>query len=123
MLKTDPQDLKLADGDISITTDLEFVSGVAGIAQSIDLAINTFVGEWFANLDAGVDWYGTILGKGFNEPAIRAELRRAILSVDGVSTISKLETSLDNATRTLTVTWAVVAEFDETVTGETGVSI
>ena len=108
MLETDPVDFALdADGDLDIVvaTGLRFVSGLEGVEQLCRIAVQTFKGEWFADLDLGVDWFGLILGKPFNENTIRSELRRVLLTVPNVTDVLAVVPTFNRATRTLDISW------------------
>jgi len=118
-LITDPVDFKIdrATGEIIITDDLQFTSGLEAVAQNLDLALGLFTGEWFLNLEAGVDYYGEILGQKFNEVRVRDAFRRVMVQVQGVEEIISLSAQYDGKTRTVTVAWEVRTEFDDTITG------
>jgi hypothetical protein len=117
MLETDPLDIALDDdGDLDVlraaATDL--VAGLEGIAQLCRIAVLTFMGEWFANLDEGVDYFGLILGQPFRENVIRAEFRRVLLTVPGVTEVLSVVTTFDAATRVLSVNWRTRTVFGDT---------
>lgn len=116
-LKDDPIDLLLdANGDLVVENgDLVFSRGVAAVAQSIRIAIQLFEGEWFLDLSAGMPWYRSILGRRFDETAMRAAFRDAILTAPGVASLTSLTSTLDVAARRLRVSWAAIAEFGDTV--------
>lgn len=95
-----------------LTGDLEIplrhvVDDVAGIAQCIRVAVGTVAGEWFRDLDLGLDWYGKVLGQRFDADAVQREFRRVIGAVTGVVQVLSLATSYDSPTRTLSVSWRV----------------
>lgn len=62
----------------------------AEILQNVITRIKSFKFDWFADIDAHIDWF-TLLGNKNNEQAILNELQRVILSTDGVAIISELE--------------------------------
>lgn len=114
--ETDRVDLLLdSSGDVVITTDLQFSSGVQGVRQAIQIKLNNFQGEWFADLNNGIPYFQRILGKRFNEADIINIFRGALLSVDGVLKVLKIAASYVGATRIATVTWEVLTEFDDVV--------
>ncbi len=99
--------------------DLVLVTGMKGIGQACKLAILAFKGEWFADLDEGVPWYDEILGQKREEARTRTAMRDALLGVDGVVKIEKLQLDWDGPTRTLSVAWEVTAVSGQTVSGST----
>lgn len=122
MLETDIIDFKLdpVTGDIVITTDIQFSSGLSGVVQAVRTRLGTFKGEIFYDLTEGVAWLvrdgveQAILGtKPFNEVLARKEIRDCILSTPGVVEILELKLDLSSA-RVLTVTWKARTEFGDT---------
>ncbi len=110
-LANDAVDLLLGDdNDLVVTTDLQFVRGIAGVAQLCRIAVQMFAGEWFLDLDVGIPYWDQILGNNPDQAmlAARAGFRDELLAVDGVLQLLQLDVSFDNAlSRTLTVTWQV----------------
>lgn len=117
-LETEPRDLMLDDdNDIVIENgDLVFVRGVPAVAQACRIALSMFRGEWFLDLDAGIPYFQQILGakRDAGIAIANAEIRDALLSVDGVVEIIKLALAFDAATRSLNVTWQVRTAFGAT---------
>lgn len=101
------------------TGDLVLVTGMKGIGQACQLAILSFEGEWFADLESGVPWYQDILGQKREEAKVRTAMREALLSVDGVTKIERLELSWEGTSRTLSVDWEVTAVSGQLVSGAT----
>lgn len=117
-LITDPIDLLLdntGDLDISDGIDLSFSSGTAGVAQAIRVRLQLVMGEWFANLEAGVDWVGKIWGQKFDAVVVTNEMRKAILDAPGVGTINTLTATFDRQFREVTINWDVTSVFGDTV--------
>ena len=98
-----------ADGDFT------FVSGDAAVAQSIAFALKLLLGEWFANPDAGVPWFTSILGTKFDLERIRGEFYRVVVGIEGVQRITRLAVSFDNAQRQLTVEYEVATTFSDSL--------
>jgi hypothetical protein len=105
-----------ADGDLVITSDLQWTYGIDAVVQSCRIALQMFQGEWFLDLDAGIPYWDQILGQ---KPDIaiavaRDEFRRELLSVSGVLEVVRLEVTFDGPSRALTVTWQVRTALGET---------
>lgn len=99
-----PRDILLdADGDLDLSTgDLQLTTGKAAIAQSLDIGYGLVQGEWYLDLDTGLDLFGTVLVNNPNDPAIQDELTRVAMETDGVLSVNGISMSLDRATRVLT---------------------
>ena len=61
----------------------------AEILQNVITRIKSFKFDWFADINAYIDWF-TLLGNKDNQQAIVNELQRVILSTDGVAIIDDL---------------------------------
>ena len=115
-LLTDRIDLLLdEDNELVIDRDLQFSSGVDGIAQSIRLNLQAFMGEWFLDLEDGVPYYQSILGKRYEAAKVVQAFRDPILATGGVQRLIAIGSSWDGATRTLTVSWEVETVFGDTI--------
>ena len=115
-LRSDPTDRKLdpVTGDLVVTDDLEFISGVDGVRQGIQRRLNLFKGEWFLDEDTGTPWYQDILGQKFSEIKVRDAMRTAILDTPGAGELISMNISFALTTRVLTVSWEVSTLFDDT---------
>jgi hypothetical protein len=115
-------DVALAtDGDILIGPNgLEFVSGLAAIAQAVRFRSLLFRAEWFLNLDIGVPYFEDLIGDASKSPDLKARAHAAfaavILDVPGIVAILQLDIDVDNGTRTMTITWAAQTLFGDTPT-------
>lgn len=116
-LTNDPRDLLLgSDNDLVVGTDLSFSRGIQAVIQSCRIKIQMFAGEWFLNLDSGIPYWQEILG-GKPDAAIasaRVSLRKALLSVDGVLEVTRLDVLYNRQTRKLTIAWQVSTGLGET---------
>lgn len=107
---SDNNDLELVDGKLS------FVTGREARAQSIKMALQTWLGECGTvyNEDAGVPYLQIIFNP--NEPAtpdaVRLILTERILALPGVQGV-QLAAVFDNATGELTVTGTAQADEGE----------
>ena len=122
-LETDPVDFLMVDGDIVITDDIQFTSGVAGIVQTVTIILRFFRGEYYLNLDAGVPWLErdgvtaaqAILGQKFDSLKVRSAILPLIVAVPGVKTVIKFDPTFDSKTRGMTrgmtIDWAADTVF------------
>lgn len=116
-LTEDVRDLLLGDdNDIVVTNAVSLVRGLAGITQACRIAVQMFQEEWFLDLDVGIPYLQSILGKPATVAQLiaRKEFRDELLSVEGVVAIVSLDTGFESTTRTLTVSWQVRTDFGDT---------
>lgn len=126
MLSTDPIDIPLdpLTGEMAFTDGaLVLTTGVAAVAQGIDIALACIKGEWFADLEDGVPWFASptvteeeaLLGAKFDELKMSAAIREAILSVPGVGEILSLRVTFESSTRAVSVAWEVRTSFGDSI--------
>lgn len=92
-------DLLITGYDIMVTDSVE---------QAILIKLRWFFGEWIYNTELGVQWFEKVLVKNPNKLLIRRMIEDAVLSVDGVKSVSNVTLSLNNATRKATIGFSVV---------------
>lgn len=99
-----PRDFALdSNGDLDLSTgDATYTTGMVAIAQALDLAFSLVKGEWFADLDAGVDSFGVVLVSNPSQELIKQELRTAAFTVPGVTGVTSISLTLDRVARELT---------------------
>lgn len=96
---------RTANGDIMLNT------GAESIRQAVVIVLRTLLGEWFRDVTKGMPFFQAILIKQPNIPAIRDIFKTAILSVDGVVSVSKIDLDFDRSARTLAVVWVASTDF------------
>ena len=104
-------DIQLEDGQIKTISDR-----LESIRQKATVALNTFEGEWFLDVNFGVPYREEILIKNPSVSRISAVLRDTLESVNGVTTVTELSISIDRATRTLSAEFELNIETGETIT-------
>lgn len=87
---------KIVDGDLVFDGqgNLVMVEGEDEIVQSIERILTTNKGEWFLNLEHGLD-YQEIQGKGRDIEGIKLAITEAILQEERVSEVEKIDLFLD----------------------------
>lgn len=103
-----------ADHDLEIP--LRYANGLEAAKNWITVRMRMVKGEWFRNLSAGIDWYGTVFARGYTEDRVRSEFQRAILECPGVTGVAVV-LGKNAVTRTLTVRWKATVDADN-VSGE-----
>lgn len=93
------------------------VSGPEEIAQSCRMAMGTNKGEWFLDLDFGID-FSRITGKGVAEEDVRDELTEGMFQEPRIQTVDNVEVVFDRANRTFTATIAATGVNGDIITVE-----
>lgn len=78
------------------------------VEQAILIKLRWFFGEWIYNTELGIEWFEKVLVKNPNKLLIRRMIEDAVLSVDGVKSVSNVTLSLNNTTRKATIGFRVV---------------
>lgn len=116
ILEDDPQDILLDEtGDIVLDGEgLHFVSGIQGVIQGARIRMLAIMGEWFLNLDFGIDYYGDVLFENYDETRARIDFSAAILDTPGINAITSLLFNFNAAGRLLSVVWSASSQFGDT---------
>lgn len=132
ILSTDVIDVYIdpSTDDIPATGDLTDATGITAVMQGARIRLRTVMGEWFANLDAGVPYFerdgvdaaDAILGQKFDRNKALRAFRRALLGdasvgvsgVPGIVELLKIECTFTTSTRSLSMTWQARTEFGDT---------
>jgi hypothetical protein len=93
-----------ANGDMTFGSGLiNFYQDEAlGVAQVVKTTLLLWAGEWYLDLDAGVPYLESILGK-HSQPSADAAIQYAILNVDGVTSIERYSSVVNPNTRAFSV--------------------
>lgn len=95
------------DGDWILVRDLD------AIRQDAHTALGFIRGEWFLDNTFGFGLFDTVLVKSPNLDLIRAEVRRVLLTVQGITSVTSVEVTLDRAKRHALVTWSASTDVGE----------
>ena len=98
--------LDAVTGDMVVTDDIRFTTGIEIVSQSIALRMDATKGEWFADLDNGVP-YDEILGGKPSVARVEAIFRKVLVETPGVDSVTSL--IVTGSTRNMTITWEVRA--------------
>ena len=113
--ETDLLDLALdADGDLDFTsTDVKTIVGADGVKQLLEIALQTFQGEWFFDEEIGVPYFQDLLGQKFSESKFRAGIRSQVLATPFVTEIVRFEVLHNNSTRETFASLKVKSRFGD----------
>lgn len=122
LLTTSPLDLAL-DSAGQLVIPLRHTTGVAGVAQLARVRLLLFKGEWFIDLDEGTPWLENdgvdpsqvILGEAFDAGRAEAVVRARLAGTPGLARVTRCAVAFDGADRVLTIDWAGVTVFGNTV--------
>lgn len=95
--------LHLVNGSLVITESL-----ADKVRQRLFVRLRTFINTWFLNLDYGVDYFGSVFGKGRTKAAVDAIMRLEIEKEKYVEAITSFSSSLVGRKYTLRFSVAVV---------------
>lgn len=95
--------------------DVIFVNGAAPttrsqqdvVAQRLKITLQTFLGEWFLNLDTGIPYFQQILTKIRNKSSVDAIFQQAILADEGVIEMLAYSSTLNVASRGFDLSFTV----------------
>lgn len=88
-------------GDLVISKrDLVMIDGAEELRQSIERILTTNTGEWFLNMDFGLD-YNEIQGKGKNKESVILAITEAIFQDSRVEDVDIKDISIDKSRRLL----------------------
>jgi hypothetical protein len=108
-------------GDLIIP--LRRAVGLEAVAILIRAAVGLFRDEWFLNRDAGVEWLPTedgvvperdaVLGQPYNPAKEQLALRKIILKVTAVRSVSEIKSSFDGGERALAMSCVARTDFGD----------
>jgi len=83
------------------------------IRQNVLTRIRSFKFDYFADMEAGIDWI-TIMGIRGNQQKVLREVERTVLQTEGVRKIDRLEIVGKTRNRSVTIQLEFTDLFDET---------
>ena len=109
-------DLDLTNGQLSLTPDLQTV-----IRQKVQITLRAFRGEYFADTNLGVPYLENdnnsvqLLGDRIPKDIFDTYTREAILSVDGVVSITEYSSEVNNTGESLTIEFSAQIESGDVI--------
>lgn len=83
----------------------DYVKNNAAIQQSLKTRLQSFLGDCFFALDAGLDWFNILGSK--NRIKLELDVRTVIINTTGVTRIRSVSTNVDPFTRLISMTYVV----------------
>lgn len=99
------------DGSLDISGNtLHMVTGAEAVRQRLWITLNTIRGEWFQDVTVGLPLGPSLFGKVGDRRAVDSLIRTTILTVEGITNISKYESTYDSKERTFHVKFIATHE-------------
>ena len=90
-----------------------YLTGNAAIAQMINTSLQSFLGDCFFDIYAGLDWFNLLGAK--DKVRLQLAINAVILGVDGVVALLNSSVSTDS-TRKITITYSVNTVYTQNIT-------
>ncbi len=102
-------DIRLdSDHDLDVSAlDLSLVDQAEQVRQQLLIKLKLWTGEWFLDTDFGTPYLQSILGKQLTLSGAIAALRKSILEVSGVRSITEFTYNFSSQERKLVVDFTV----------------
>lgn len=112
--------VEIIDKDLEIDKfgNADYLTGVEAEKQRMKNFLQIFLGTWFDDLTAGVDWF-TITAKGFTVAEVKAEITRALLELDFITKVVSINLGELSATREIVLNFVVKTTSGEVALSET----
>jgi hypothetical protein len=105
-------DFALNNFDLAIqNNDLIMIDGAERVRQHLQIKLRLWAGEWFLDTEFGTPYLTDILGKQISLGASVAALKKSILEVDGVQTITRFDYTFNRSARNLDVDFDVQTQY------------
>jgi hypothetical protein len=83
----------------------DYLANNKAIVQNISTRLNSYLGDCFFEIDAGLDWFNLLGSK--NQIALELAVRSCILNTAGVTSIVDLSIDLNRNNRRMTMRYTV----------------
>ena len=108
---------KLKDGQIQFENGAPvLLKGLDAIRQRLEVRIKKWKGEYFVDLNSGIDWQDLLDGD-VDVETIKLFIRAELLADEYVDAVNNLEATLNRTDRTINITFETRGNLG-TVTGE-----
>lgn len=92
-------DLVISDGDLVLIDTVQEAA-----SQRLTIKLNTYLGEWFADLEHGVPYFQSIFKKGVEKLTIDAIMQSVILEDDDIQSITVFKSEISGVEYRMTFT-------------------
>lgn len=84
-------------------TDFETVTDKESIAQAISIRLQIWRGEYFRNINMGLDYMNEVFKKGYDKDMLKSKIMIECLAVKGVKKVSGISIEISNNAGTITI--------------------
>lgn len=84
-------------------TDFETVTDKESIAQAITIRLQIWRGEYFRNINMGLDYMNEVFKKGYDSDTLKSKIMIEILAVEGVTKVEGISVEIVNNSGTITI--------------------
>ena len=91
------------DISLDLSGNLNLVDGIDEIIQNITTNILLIKGEWFIDIDSGVDYFSVVFNKQSTRTAIDEQFIIAIENTDNVIGLTSYSSTINRGTRELII--------------------
>jgi|SRR5690606_25482948 len=102
------------EGDLLLDDyDLKLIDNVDQIAQNLYIRLKFFLGEWFLDINQGIPFYEDIFIKSPNQIAVENIIQDEIIQTQGITEITRFESSFDSINRQYRINFTAIANEQE----------
>ena len=105
-------DIFLQNGSIHTTTD------GAEVVQQVRSRLLIYLGEWFLDTTAGVDYFNSIFIKPVNLNLVESIIKTVIIDTDNVEELTVFELAFNKASRKMEIDFEAITTFGEIIKSE-----
>ncbi len=91
--------------------DLVLIDGAERVRQQLEMRLSLWRGEWFLDTAFGTPYRDNILGKALTVDGAVAAIRREIMDVDGITTITRLDYDYERKSRKLSINFECATDY------------
>lgn len=91
------------------------------VQQSIGTRLNSFLGDCFFDLAAGVNWFSFLSSK--DQLGLNLAVSAVILNTAEVQTLNQLYLTYNSSNRKITISYQVTTTYSSVVVGQASVSV
>lgn len=112
-----------ANGDWTFGRGLSgYRRGTDAVRQMVQTRLREFVNDWFLDTTAGIDWIRLCSARDSQAEILR-EVRRVVLTTEGVLTLDFLSVELNRQTRALSISLRAGTIYDTEIQAQLAVVI
>lgn len=96
---------------VIVNGDWQLAADAVAIKQGLRIRLRFFAGEWFLDLEVGIDYWNLVLVKNPSLVVVREVFRRALAAAPGVREVLALNVAYTSQSpRTVRVDWRVQSD-------------